>query len=95
MPEKIVTYEELKAHDTKDSLWLLVSGKGRQSANYQTLVESVDNAYSLRHYKIHRRGGYCRQRGFLSSRLNHSIKHPGGDEVLFAEAGGLTTRLRK
>jgi len=29
MSEKIVTYEELKAHDTKDSLYLLVSGKGK------------------------------------------------------------------
>jgi len=29
MSERIITYEELKAHTTKDSLWLLVSGKGK------------------------------------------------------------------
>ena len=29
MSKKIVTYEELKAHDTKDSLYLLINGKGR------------------------------------------------------------------
>lgn len=47
MSEKIITFDELKAHTTKDSLYLLVSGKGRQSANSQTLVELTDNAYSL------------------------------------------------
>jgi hypothetical protein len=28
MSDKVVTYEELKAHNTKDSLYLLISGKG-------------------------------------------------------------------
>jgi len=46
---RIITYEELKAHTTKDSLWLLVSGK------VYDVTKFID-------------------------------EHPGGDEVLFAEA---------
>lgn len=37
MSDKIVTYEELKAHGTQDSLYLLISGKGRQSPDCYTL----------------------------------------------------------
>ncbi|KAF9647306.1 cytochrome b5 [Thelephora ganbajun] len=50
MSNKIVTYEELKAHTTKDSLYLLISGK------VYDVTKFID-------------------------------EHPGGDEVLFAEAG--------
>jgi len=29
MSSKIVTYDELKAHTTKESLYLLINGKGK------------------------------------------------------------------
>jgi len=50
MSDKTVTWEQLKAHTTKDSLWLLVNGKVYDVTSF------ID-------------------------------EHPGGDEVLFAEAG--------
>ncbi|KAK0206887.1 cytochrome b5-like heme/steroid binding domain-containing protein [Desarmillaria ectypa] len=50
MSEKIITYDELRAHTTKDSIYLLISGK----------VYDVTK--------------------FLD-------EHPGGDEVILAEAG--------
>lgn len=39
---KLVTYEELKAHTTKEDIYLLISGKGTLSAN-QTLLFCVLN----------------------------------------------------
>jgi len=50
MSNKIITYEQLKAHTTQDSLWLLVCGK------VYDVTKFID-------------------------------EHPGGDEVLLAEAG--------
>ncbi|KAF9782741.1 cytochrome b5-like heme/steroid binding domain-containing protein [Thelephora terrestris] len=47
---RTITFEELKAHTTKDSLWLLIEGKVYDATKF------ID-------------------------------EHPGGDEVLFAEAG--------
>jgi len=38
MSEKIVTYEELKAHSTKDSLYLLISGKGKTEHRWLPLA---------------------------------------------------------
>ncbi|KAF9266278.1 cytochrome b5 [Marasmius fiardii PR-910] len=47
---KVVTFEELKDHNTKDNLWLLISGK------VYDVTKWLD-------------------------------EHPGGDEVIIAEAG--------
>jgi cytochrome b involved in lipid metabolism len=34
MSDRTITFEELKAHTTKDSLWLLISGKGKAESGY-------------------------------------------------------------
>lgn len=34
MSSRIITAEDLKAHTTKDSLWLLINGKGKAESSY-------------------------------------------------------------
>lgn len=36
---KVVTYEELKAHSTKDNLYVLIHGEGQYKETYQ--IEST------------------------------------------------------
>ncbi|KAL0580534.1 hypothetical protein V5O48_001521 [Marasmius crinis-equi] len=67
MAEKVVTYEELKAANTKSKLYVVISGKGEvDDQSYSSVLSDVVQVYNVS--------------DFID-------EHPGGDEVILAEAG--------
>jgi hypothetical protein len=61
---KIVTYEELQHNSTKNSLYVLLHAKGAFSSLPRLIyVVTCCSNFSVRCYKVHRRGMH--PRGFL------------------------------
>lgn len=86
---KVVTLEELKKHNGKDSLYILIHGKGQfMTANQMVrlrvligLVQFTTLRNSLMRFVVQ----LCLLIHFLLPGL--MWQHPGGDEVVLAEAG--------
>ncbi|PSS35464.1 hypothetical protein PHLCEN_2v1619 [Hermanssonia centrifuga] len=69
MASKIITYDELKANSTKDSLYILLHEKGPLSFSQWECA------------------GLLMSRPTVYNVTKFLDEHPGGDEVILAEAG--------
>lgn len=91
MATKIITQAELLEHTKKDSLYVLLHNKGQsqyhdvsffiRSFPFVALQSTMSPSSSTRY------GYHMRQ---YATELAHiaNQQHPGGDEVILAEAGG-------
>lgn len=91
---KVITLDELKAHSKKEDLYVLLSGKGQWADRFPARVSAailtprLSSRCSIFCLEVHRRG-LCRVSILCEARFDRLtfFQHPGGDEVILAEAG--------
>lgn len=90
--ERTITWEEVKKHNSAESLWVVINGKVYDVTEFAKEVCVYSGALLKWYWSMHLPATACFFRVVHVPNSLYLLQHPGGDEILLEHGGESRSR---